>query len=161
MRRFLALAAAVSVVAAAPAGAHRGHDSLAVVTLADGVVTVSHRFEAHDIEPALAKIAPTEQTSLDDPAAMAALIGYVGRRFVLTVDGKPVTLTHVRTDLSHAEVRLDYSGRVPKRAKTVAVRSSVLTDVYRGQVNQVNVRVGNRVQSMTLRGGAAGSVTLG
>ncbi len=56
MKRWAALALGLTVVA--PAQAHRGHDSLAVVTLADGSVTVSHRFEAHDIEPALAKIAP-------------------------------------------------------------------------------------------------------
>ncbi|KQN00502.1 DUF6702 family protein [Sphingomonas sp. Leaf25] len=159
MRRWAALALGLAIVA--PAQAHRGHDSLAVVTLADGSVTVSHRFEAHDIEPALAKIAPTAQTSLDDPVALAALEAYVLRRFTLTIDGKPVALTHVKTDLSHAEVRIEYRGRVPKRAKVVAVRSSVLSDVYRAQVNQVNVRRGTVVKSLTLRGGAAGSVTLG
>ncbi len=158
MRRYLALAA--SIVLAAPAQAHRGHDSLSVVTLGDGTVTVSHRFEAHDIEPALAKIAPAAQTSLDDPAALAALEAYVARRFVLTINGKPVALTHGKTDLSHAEVRIDYTGRAPRRAKVVAVRSSVLRDVYRSQVNQVNVRRGNTVKSLTLRGGASGSVTL-
>lgn len=159
--RIGAFALAATMVVAAPAGAHRGHDSLSVVTLNNGVVTVSHRFEAHDIEPALAKIAPAAQASLDDPAALAALEAYVARRFVLTVDGRPVALRHVRTDLSHAEVRIDYTGRTSRRAKTVAVRSTVLTDVYRGQVNQVNVRTGNRVQSLTLRGAARGSVTLG
>ncbi len=158
MRGALALLAVVAVIA--PAQAHRGHDSLSVVTLADGTVTVSHRFEAHDIEPALAKIAPKAQTSLDDPEAMAALRAYIQRRFVLTIDGKPVPLTYATTDLSHAEVRIDYTGRAPRKPKSVAVRSSVLTDVYRGQVNQVNVRQGNTVKSLTLRGAGTGSVTL-
>lgn len=159
MRGGLALLAC-AVVAATPAQAHRGHDSLAVVTIADGTVTVSHRFEAHDIEPALAKIAPQAQASLDDPAAMATLRDYVQRRFVLTVDGKTVPLTYATTDLSHAEVRIDYTARVPRKPKSVAVRSTVLTDVYRGQVNQVNVRTGNVVKSLTLRGAGSGSVTL-
>ncbi|KQN77712.1 DUF6702 family protein [Sphingomonas sp. Leaf62] len=158
MRGALAVLAAVAVIA--PAQAHRGHDSLSVVTLADGTVTVSHRFEAHDIEPALAKIAPQAQTSLDDPEAMAALRTYIERRFVLTIDGKPVPLTYATTDLSHAEVRIDYAGRAPRKPKSVAVRSSVLTDVYRGQVNQVNVRQGNVVKSLTLRGAGTGGVTL-
>jgi hypothetical protein len=155
------IAGAAAVVAIAPAAAHRGHDSLSLVTIDHGVVTVSHRFEAHDVEPALAKIAPQAQVSLDDPAAIAALEAYVARRFVLTIDGKPVALTHVKTDLSHAEVRIDYTGRAPRGAKTVAVRSGVLTDVYRAQVNQVNVRTGNTVKSMTLRGSGTGSVTIG
>lgn len=158
MRGPLALLAAVALIA--PAQAHRGHDSLALVTLADGKVTVSHRFEAHDIEPALAKIAPAAQVSLDDPAAVAALVSYVQRRFVLTIDGKPVALTHVSTDLSHSQVRIEYAGKAPRKPKTVAVRSTVLTDVYRAQVNQVNVRQGNVVKSLTLRGGTGGSVTL-
>jgi hypothetical protein len=67
------IAGAAAVVAIAPAAAHRGHDSLSVVTIGDGQVTLSHRFEAHDVEPALAKIAPQAQVSLDDPAAIAAL----------------------------------------------------------------------------------------
>lgn len=158
MRAPLALLAAVAIIA--PAQAHRGHDSLAVVTLADGKVTVSHRFEAHDIEPALSKIAPQAQVSLDDPKAVAALQNYILRRFTLTIDGKPVALSHVSTDLTHSQVRIDYVGKASRRPKTVTVRSTVLTDVYRAQVNQVNVRQGNVVKSLTLRGGTGGSVTL-
>ena len=58
------------------------------------------------------------------------------------------------------QVRIDYVGKAPRKPKTVAVRSTVLTDVYRAQVNQVNVRLGNVVKSLTLRGGTGGSVTL-
>jgi hypothetical protein len=58
-------------------------------------------------------------------------------------------------------VRIEYRGKVPRRVKTVAVRSGVLTDVYRAQVNQVNVRAGTVVKSMTLRGSGTGSVTIG
>lgn len=62
MRGLRLIAGALALAAAATftpqAGAHRGHDAMSVVTLADnGAVTVSHRFEAHDLEPALAEIA--------------------------------------------------------------------------------------------------------
>ncbi|WP_369692489.1 DUF6702 family protein, partial [Sandarakinorhabdus limnophila] len=45
---------------AAPAQAHRGHASLAVVEIdaKSGAVTVTHHLQVHDVEPALVDIAP-------------------------------------------------------------------------------------------------------
>lgn len=143
---------------AAAATAHRGHDAISVVTFGDGRVTVSHRFEAHDIEPALARIAPAAQPSLDDPDAVAALEAYLGRRFALAVNGRPVPLAHVRTDTASAEVRVEFAGKAAAKPKTVAVRSSILANVYPGQVHQVNVRAGGTVRTAQLRDGTAATL---
>lgn len=149
----LPLALAV-VASAAPAGAHRGHDFISVVTLQpDGVVTVSHRFEAADIEPALARIAPDAQPTLDDPEAIRGLQAYLGRRFQLSGTQGRIALTPAKVDIDAQEVRVAFTGRAPRGLTAVTVRSTVLDDVYPHQVNQVNVRRGKIVRTIAINGG--------
>ncbi|WP_294299235.1 DUF6702 family protein [uncultured Sphingomonas sp.] len=146
---------------AAPAAAHRGHDALTVVTLgAANTVTVSHRFEAHDIEPALSSIAPDAQASLDDPDAVRALVAYLGRRFVLSDAKGAVALTPGKVDIDAQEVRVAFTGKVQPGTKALTVRSSVLRDVYPRQTNQVEVRRGKTVRTLIVSDGAAHRVTL-
>ncbi|MFD1788955.1 DUF6702 family protein [Sphingomonas floccifaciens] len=157
MQRWLLALALVT----APAGAHRGHDALTVVTLGAGnTVTVSHRFEAHDIEPALSSIAPDAQASLDDPDAVRALVAYLGRRFVLSDAKGAVVLTPGKVDIDAQEVRVAFSGRVRPGTKILTVRSSVLRDVYPRQTNQVEVRRGKVVRTIVVSDGAAHRVAV-
>ena len=153
---------AVLLLAAMPASAHRGHDALSVVTLdGKGGVVVSHRFEAHDVEPALAKIAPDAQPSLDDPEAVAALVAYVGRRFTLASEHGSIALAPGEIDISGAEVRIAFAGRARGRIRRLSIASRVLTDIYPGQVNQVNVRVGKVVRTLTFRNGSTQAIEVG
>jgi len=71
-RAAIMFAAACLVLAPLPAAAHRGHGVLSVVEIdaKTGGIRVSHRIPTHDVEPALAQIAPDAQTSLDDPEAV-------------------------------------------------------------------------------------------
>lgn len=162
MRRVLCLAAAATSLALAPqAGAHRGHDAMSVVTLdPDGKVTVSHRFEAHDLEPALAEIAPNAQTSLDDPEAIAELKTYLLAHFHLRADGSEVPLSVASVEIGVRDVRVDYAGSVKGRPKAVAVQSTILRDIYPRQVNQVVVKRGSYVQTLRFSGDEVKTVAL-
>ncbi|WP_430385830.1 DUF6702 family protein [Blastomonas fulva] len=165
MRGLRLIAGALALAAAATftpqAGAHRGHDAMSVVTLADnGAVTVSHRFEAHDLEPALAEIAPDAQTSLDDPAAIEELKTYLRAHFSLSADGAPVALTVGSVEIGVRDVRVDYTGSVIGNPRALEVRSTILRDIYPRQVNQVVVRRGPSVQTLRFAGGEAKTVML-
>ena len=163
MRRLvLTLAGAVAGLALAPqAGAHRGHDAMSVVTLdPDGKVTVSHRFEAHDLEPALAEIAPNAQTSLDDPDAIAELKTYLLAHFHLRAEGQEVPLSVTSVEVGVRDVRVDYAGSVQGRPKAVAVQSTILRDIYPRQVNQVVVRRGTFVRTLRFSGDEVQTVAL-
>lgn len=143
MRRLIALALLLLAAGPGPAWAHRGHASLSVVEIdaATGAVTVTHRLEAHDVEPALAQIAPAAQQNLDDPEAIHALEAYAGRVFQLwDADGKPVALAHTRTDLRGDDIELVYAGRLAPGVKAVTVDSGLMELAYPDQENQVNVR---------------------
>ena len=152
---------ALAFVVAAPVQAHRGHDALSVVTLdAAGGVTVSHRFEAHDLEPALAAIAPGAQASLDDPAAVAALVTYLGRRFTLASERGPIALRPGEIEIGSSQVRIAFTGRAARPPARLAVTSRLLTDVYPRQVNQVNVRFGKLVRTLVFKSDDAQTVSL-
>jgi hypothetical protein len=151
----------LALFAPAPAVAHRGHDAITVVTLAaDGSVTVSHRFEAHDLEPALPRIAPDVQASLDDPEAVAALQTYLGRSFTVAVDGRPVALAHKGTDIGAAQVRVDYAGKGPRRARSVTIHANVMPTLYPRAAHQVQVNAPGVVRTITLPGGGVETISL-
>lgn len=161
-RRFAGIAAVVAGLALAPqAGAHRGHDAMTVVSLEpDGQVMASHRFEAHDLEPALAEIAPNAQTSLDDPDAIAELKNYLLAHFHLRADGKEVPLAVASVDIGVREVRLNYAGQVKGRPKAVAIQTTILRDIYPRQVNQVEVKRGAFARTLRFGGDEVQTVAL-
>ncbi len=165
MRRNRVVAASLALVAMASlapqAGAHRGHDAMSVVTLGEnGAVSVSHRFEAHDLEPALAEIAPDAQASLDDPAAIEELKTYLLAHFSMSADGVAVPLAIASVEIGVRDVRVDYAGAVPGAPKALELRSTILRDIYPRQVNQVIVRRGQNVQTLRFSGGEAKVVAL-
>lgn len=143
MRRFL-IALVAGLAFASPVAAHRGHSALTVVEIdaATGAVTVTHRAAAHDVEPALQVIAPDAQQSLDDPDAVKALAAYGARAFKLwDADGKPVVLTHQKTDLAGDNVALVYTGHIaPAASRTVSVDCDLFEDAHADEENLVNVR---------------------
>lgn len=156
-----ALLPALTMAGAPAALAHRGHDAMSVVRVeADGRVAVSHRFEAHDIEPALAAIAPEAQVSLDDPEAIAALKRYLLRHFTLSVDGEPVMLRYVASDIGASQVRFDLVGTLPEGAKTIEIASTILRDVYPGQVDQAMVHTAKSVRTLRFAGSEIHEVAL-
>jgi len=158
VRRLLAIVAAAILALPSGAAAHRGHASLSVVEIdaATGMVTISHRAAAHDVEPALSVIAPDAQQSLDDPAAVAALEAYAGRVFRLwDADGKPVALQHRETKLAGDSVQLVYTARLPLPAQAVSVDSGLFEEAHADQENQVNVRRNKVTKTVLFRPGDA------
>ncbi|CAN5331613.1 hypothetical protein BH10PSE3_BH10PSE3_05870 [soil metagenome] len=149
----LTAGALLSPVAAA---AHRGHSALSVVEFdaRTGAVTVSHRFQTHDAEPALAEIAPAAQTSLDDPDAVKALTAYVGARFAMAVKGAGVDLVLKDMTLGADDVRMVYTGQIPLSdvLGQIDIKAVMFVDIYPDQVNQVNIRRGGPTRTLVFEG---------
>jgi len=144
------------LLAASPAAAHRGHSSLSVVEIdaLTGAVTITHLLAAHDVEPALNLIAPNAQPSVDDDDALAAFVAYAGRAFRLgDAEGRPLPLTHVRTDLAGDGITLVYRARLPASAKAVIVDSNLLEETWPDQENQVNIRRSKVTRTVLFRRG--------
>jgi hypothetical protein len=132
------LLAAIALLLATPAAAHRGHASLAVVEIdaKSGAVTVTHHLQAHDVEPALVDIAPDAQPSLDDPDAFKALIAYVGQRF--RISGVALSPAGQRLDGDTAQLR--YIGRLKGKPKTLLISGALFGETWDDHSTQVNIR---------------------
>ena len=138
--------AAVLLLLATPAAAHRGQATLSVVEIdaRSGTVVVTHRMAAHDVEPALVRIAPDAQPSLDDPAAVAALAAYVGRNF--RISGVP--LAFAAQSLAGDTVVLRFTGRLRGRPKALRISGGLFGETHPGHTTQVNVRRGGVTRSL-------------
>jgi hypothetical protein len=157
MRRAM-LAAALIAGLATPVAAHRGHAGLTVVEIdpASGMVSVVHRFAAHDVEPALVSIAPGAQPSLDDPRAVAELETHLRQRFRLDIDGAAIPVTHTTTDLAGDNVRVDFVGETSDRSiASVTIDLDFFPGVHDDQEQQVNVRINGVTRTLIFRPGSA------
>ncbi|WP_017667417.1 DUF6702 family protein [Sandarakinorhabdus sp. AAP62] len=145
------LLAAIALLLAVPAAAHRGHASLAVVEIdaRSGAVSVTHHLQAHDVEPALVDIAPDAQPSLDDPDALQALVAYVGQRFRIS----GVRLAPAGQTLAGDTVLLRYIGRLKGRPKTVLIAGALFGETWDDHSTQVNVRRGGLTRTLQFRPG--------
>ena len=142
---------------ASPALAHRGHSGLTVIEIdpGSGAVSVTHRFAAHDLEPALVSIAPEAQPSLDDPRAVADLEAHLGQRFRLSLDGEAIPVAHTNTRLAGDNVRIDFSGVTGDRDITrVTVDLDFFPGVHDDQEQQVNVRLNGVTRTVVFRPGS-------
>jgi len=148
-----------SGVIATPALAHRGHAGLTVVEIdaATGAVRVTHRFYAHDVEPALVSIAPKAQPSLDDPRAVADLEAHLAARFRLEIDGQGVDLTHGETLLAGDTVRIGFGGEgvAEPVVRTVTIDTDFFPGVFDDWEQQVNVRTAGVTRTILFRPGSA------
>jgi len=139
-----------------PAAAHRGHAGLTVVEINSvaGTVAVTHRFYAHDVEPALKILAPDEQPSLDDPQALAALRTHIGDRFRIDVDGVRVPLRRTGENLAGDHVLMNFAGALPPgTVHEVRVDQDFFSDIYDDMEMQVNVRVDGLTRTALFRPG--------
>lgn len=132
------LAAALLLLAAVPAAAHRGHASLAVVEIdaKSGAVVVTHHLIAHDVEPALVDIAPEGQPSLDDPDSLGALVAYIGQRFRI----RGVTLVPAGQSMTGDSVKLRYIGRLKGKPAQLLISAALFGETWDDHLTQVNVR---------------------
>ena len=151
------LTAALIAALATPAIAHRGHAGLTVIEIdpVSGAVSVTHRFAAHDVEPALPSIAPEAQPSLDDPRAVADLEAHLGARFRLSIDGADVPVAHAGTALAADNIRVDFAGETADRdIEAVTVDLDFFPGVHDDQEQQVNVRVDGVTRTVVFRPGS-------
>lgn len=123
------------------AQAHRAKSALTLVRwdAATGVLEVEHRLHAHDAEVALNQrtgVATPDVTQVADRARLAL---YCEERFTLTGrDGTVIALKTLGAELIRDYVHIYQEGRLTDRPARISVRNTILRDVFKTQVNQVN-----------------------
>ena len=154
-RRLCASACAVTIFVTAFAFAHRMPGSLSTIkTNAEtGIIEIIHRLHIHDAELGMVVLTGERQLTLDQLAGRARLALYVEEQFSVApvVDGEigqrlPLELIGAELDGDFVLVYQQYAGDLPA---DIAVRDTILSDVFPGQINHVNVATRDEIRSLT------------
>ena len=153
-RRLGTFACAATLFVAAFALAHRMPGSLSTIkTNAEtGIIEIIHRLHIHDAELGMVVLTGERDLTLDQLDGRARLALYVEEQFSIApvVDGEigsrlPLELIGAELDGDFVLVYQQYDGTLPA---DIAISDTILSDVFPGQVNHVNVATGDEIRSL-------------
>ena len=151
LSRRLALAAACVLAAAPPAFAHRSQSVLTTVNwnAATSTLEVMHRIHAHDAEVGLMQsTGSTENVDITIVRNQAQLMLYVEKHFSLSGPEGPIALEPLGAEFQSEAIVLYQEAKLKAPPPELAVDNQILRDVFDGQTNLVNVKLGKRIRTL-------------
>jgi hypothetical protein len=149
-RLIMLLALGLSVFAGGAALAHQQKIAITTVSVNQrtGMIEVVHQVPVHDAEHALAVQGVRLPDIVGSAKSRDDFARYVARRFLIAVDGKPVSLDYVGAEISGGSLMVYQEAPAPEGDAVVEVNSQILTDVWARQENRVNLGGGTRVETL-------------
>lgn len=156
VRRLLVLLALVlAPLGAGTALAHQ--QKIAITTVAHnprtGMIEIVHQVPVHDAEHALRFQGAKTPDIIASPDSRDDFGRYVGRRFLLMVNGAIVSPEYVGAEITGGSLWVYQETPAPEGETTVRINSQIFTDVWARQENRVNVGGGTRVTTLVFRAG--------
>lgn len=126
---------------AVPATAHQQKVSISTVehNSRTGLLEVIHRIPLHDAEHALRAQGRKAPDIVNDIPSRRAFTHYVADRFTIAVEGEPLDLNILGSEIDGGDLLVYQEARSPGNGVTLTVQSQILTDVWAQQVNRVNI----------------------
>jgi len=136
-------------------GAHQQKSAITRVLFNErtGNIEVMHRFLLHDAEHAVREIFGGEADILASRAVRERFAAYVGRRFELHADERPLTLAAVGSEIDGRFLWVYQETPIPDAFSSLSIRHDALRDIWPAQVNLVNVERGKDTRSVNFEGG--------
>ena len=140
---------------AGPLQAHQQKITISTVSVnpRTGMIEVVHQVPVHDAEHALTVQGVRLPDIVGSAKSREDFARYVTTRFLLEVDGVPVALSYVGSEISGGSLMVYQEAPAPKGEALVRVNSQVLTDVWARQENRVNLGSGTRVTTFIFTAG--------
>ncbi len=131
------------------AAAHRYHVALANIERdADGRLEIEHQLVTHDVEAVLTAISG-EHINLDDERSNALLARWLGEQVqLLDRNGKPLPLQWVGFEANQHFIHIYQELDQAPPLQELQLEHSVLVNDFPGQVNTINLRDGERQQTV-------------
>lgn len=151
LTRRLAIVGACALVAAPPAFAHRSQSVLTTINwnTATSKLEVMHRMHAHDAEVGLMQATGSaENIDITVVRNQAQLMLYVEKHFTLTAPGGPIALEPLGAEFQSEAIVLYQEAKLEAPPSELAIDNQILRDVFDGQTNLVNVKLGKRVRTL-------------
>jgi hypothetical protein len=117
-----------------------------------GLIEIAHRFSLHDAEAASRLTGLSEADLIRDDAGRDRFAAYVAAHFVLATDlaPDPLDLELVGHEVDQGYLWIYQQVDAPEGAGWLSLRSDALQEIWPNQVNTVNIRRNERVQTRTL-----------
>lgn len=138
-----------------PAEAHQQKSAITRLLFNErtGNIEVMHRFLLHDAEHAVREIFGGDADILASKAVRERFAAYVGRRFELRADERPLKLAAVGSEIDGRFLWIYQETPIPDALTSLSIRHDALRDIWPEQVNLVNVERGRDVRSVNFEGG--------
>ena len=156
LRRLVLLCALLlAPLMAGPLLAHQQKITITTVAVnpRTGMIEVVHQVPVHDAEHALTVQGVRLPDIVGSAKSREDFARYVTTRFLLEVDGAPVELSYVGSEIAGGSLMVYQEAPAPKGEALVRVNSQVLTDVWARQENRVNLGSGTRVTTFIFTAG--------
>jgi hypothetical protein len=118
-----------------------------------------HQVPVHDAEHALRVQGAKVPDIVGSAASREDFARYVTRRFLLEIDGAPVTPEYVGSEIIGGSLMVYQEAPAPARSglesAMIRVNSQILTDVWARQENRVNIGGGTAVTTLIFTAGTA------
>ena len=158
IRRALNLPALVlALLLAPPLAAHQQKIAISTVTINPRTqqLELVHQVPVHDAEHALRVQGARVPDIIGSADSREDFARYVARRFVLELDGAPVTPGYVGSEIIGGSLYVYQETPAPVSGARVRVNSQILTDVWARQENRVNIGRGSQVTTFIFTAGDA------
>ncbi|MCZ8371073.1 MAG: hypothetical protein O9293_14125 [Porphyrobacter sp.] len=158
LRRWLATLALVlaPLVGGGAASAHQQKIAISTIALnpRSGMIEIAHQVPVHDAEHALRAQGAKNPDIIGSPESRQAFAAYVTRRFLMEVDGAPVTPAYVGSEITGGSLWVYQEVPAPAGDKSLLrFNSQILTDVWARQENRVNIGGGTTVNTLIFHAG--------
>ncbi|WP_371395400.1 DUF6702 family protein [Fretibacter rubidus] len=154
-RQFAALSFALIGANAVPAAAHRERLTFSEIEWEDnpGFLYVTHSFHVHEAERTLYKAGVLSKPDLYSLKSRAELALYAAENFTLkTMDGTPITLELLGAEIVGRDCQVYQQADIDALPDGFAIDCRFMREFDHGQINNVDVKVTDRVQSLSFRG---------
>ncbi|PKP95255.1 MAG: hypothetical protein CVT75_02715 [Alphaproteobacteria bacterium HGW-Alphaproteobacteria-14] len=156
-RAFLLIALLLAPIVAVPAWAHQQKIAISTVSINPRTdrLELVHQVPVHDAEHAL-RVQGTKVPDIVGSAdSREAFVRYAARRFLLEMDGAPITPTYVGSEVIGGSLFVYQEAPAPQLDAQIRVNSQILTDVWARQENRVNIGSGTKVTTFVFTAGDA------
>lgn len=150
------LAAALALVLAVPAAAHQQKAAVSTVehNARTGLIEVIHFVPLHDAEHALRVQGQASPDIVADTQSRRAFARYVADRFAMSANGEDLELTLLGSEIDGGNLVIYFEAPSPGPRAVLTIQSQILTDVWRRQINRVNVGSGTSPSTLIFKAGA-------
>lgn len=153
----LAFLLALAVLVGLPSSAHQQKAALTDIFYNEraGNLEIAHRIALHDAEHALHEATGSSADLVESPEAQAAFATYIASRFSLhREDGKPLPLVLVGQEREDGHLWIYQETKLPDPIEMpFSIANTILQDAVEGQINTVNVRLREEVETFVFGAG--------